>query len=155
MAPTQISTCLWFDGNGLEAAEFYVSLFADSRIDNVSPGPDGAPLMIHFTLLGRPFQALNGGPQFPFTEAVSLVVPCGGQAEVDHYWDALTEGGEESMCGWLKDRFGLSWQIVPDELGEILGDPDPERAARAMEAMLQMRKLDVAAMRAAADGTSA
>ena len=150
-----ISPCLWFDGNGLEAAEFYVSLFPDSSLDGISPGPDGSPLMVRFTLMGRPFQALNGGPQFQFSEAISLAVPCQDQSEVDHYWAALTDGGEESMCGWLKDRFGLSWQIVPSELGEILGDPDPERAARATEAMLQMRKLDVAVLRAAADGSDA
>ncbi len=148
-----ITPCLWFDGNGLEAAEFYVSLFPDSQIDGVSPGPDG-PMMISFTLMSRPYQALNGGPQFTFTEAVSLVVPCDGQAEVDHYWDALTEGGEEGRCGWLKDRFGLSWQVVPNQLGEVLGDPDPERAGRAVEAMMGMSKLDLAAMRAAAAGVS-
>lgn len=151
-----ISPCLWFDGTGLEAAEFYVSLFPDSKVDDVSPGPDGSPLMVSFTLMGRPFQALNGGPQFRFTEAVSMVVQCQDQSEVDHYWDALlVDGGEESMCGWLKDRFGLSWQIVPAELGEILGDPDLERAGRATEAMLGMRKLDVAALRAAADDADA
>ena len=150
---TSITPCLWFDGNGLEAAEFYVSLFPDSSIDSVSPGPDGSPLLVSFTLMGGPFQALNGGPMFQFTEAVSLVVPCESQAEVDRYWAALTEGGEESMCGWLKDRFGVSWQIVPTVLGEILGDPDPERAARATEAMLKMRRLDIAALRAAANGT--
>ena len=148
---TTITPCLWFDGDGLEAAEFYVSLFPDSRIDDVSPAPDGSPLIISFTLMGRPFQALNGGPQFTFTEAVSLVIPCDGQVEVDRYWSALTQGGEESMCGWLKDRFGLSWQVVPDQLSEILGDPDPDRAARATQAMLQMRKLDIDALRAAAD----
>ena len=146
-----ITPCLWFDGDGLEAAEFYVSLFPDSRIDDVSPAPDGSPLIISFTLMGRPFQALNGGPQFTFTEAVSLVIPCDGQVEVDRYWSALTQGGEESMCGWLKDRFGLSWQVVPDQLSEILGDPDPDRAARATQAMLQVRKLDIDALRAAAD----
>ena len=150
-AVTTITPCLWFDGDGLEAAEFYVSLFPDSRIDDVSPAPDGSPLIISFTLMGRPFQALNGGPQFTFTEAVSLVIPCDGQVEVDRYWSALTQGGEESMCGWLKDRFGLSWQVVPDQLSEILGDPDPDRAARATQAMLQMRKLDIDALRAAAD----
>ncbi|MEZ5279061.1 MAG: VOC family protein [Acidimicrobiales bacterium] len=150
-----ISPCLWFDGNGLEAAEFYVSLFPESKVDYVSPGPDGSPIMVGFTMMGRPFQALNGGPQFQFNEAVSLVVPCETQAEVDHYWAALTDGGEESMCGWLKDRFGLSWQIVPTQLGEILGDPDPQRAGRATRAMLQMQKLDVAALRAAADGADA
>ncbi|MEZ5383623.1 MAG: VOC family protein [Microthrixaceae bacterium] len=150
-----ITPCLWFDGNGLEAAEFYVSLFPDSSIDGVSPGPDGSPLMVSFTLMGRPFQALNGGPQFSFTEAVSLVVPCDGQAEVDHYWAALVDGGEESMCGWLKDRFGVSWQVVPNQLGDLIGDPDPERAGRAVEAMMGMRKLDLDAMRAAADAAPA
>ncbi len=149
---TTITPCLWFDSNGLEAAEFYVSLFPDSHIDGVMPGPDGSPLMIHFTLMGSSFQALNGGPVFEFTEAVSMVIPCATQAEVDHYWSALTDGGQESMCGWLKDRFGLSWQVVPSELGSILGDPDPQRAARATEAMMQMHKLDVDALRAAADG---
>ena len=149
-----ITPCLWFDGNGLEAAEFYVSLFPDSHIDGVSPGPDG-PVVVDFTLMGRSFQALNGGPQFSFTEAVSLVVPCDGQAEVDHYWAALSESGEEGNCGWLKDRYGLSWQIVPNELGAILGDPDPKRAARATEAMLQMHRLDLEIMRAAADGAPA
>ena len=152
---SSITPCLWFDGNGLEAAEFYASLFPDSQVDEVSPGPDGSPLLVNFTLMGRPFQALNGGPQFEFTEAVSLSVPCQSQAEVDRYWAALTDGGEESMCGWLKDRFGLSWQIVPTELGAILGDPNPERAGRATEAMLQMRKLDIAALQAAADGVDA
>ena len=146
-----ITPCLWFDGDGLAAAEFYVSLFPDSQIDDASQAPDTPPVMVNFTLMGRPFQALNGGPQFRFTEAISLSVPCDGQAEVDHYWAVLSEGGEEGRCGWLKDRFGLSWQIVPNELGGILGDPDPERAARATEAMLQMNKLDIAAMRAAAD----
>ena len=154
MSMTTITPCLWFDGNGLEAAEFYVSLFPNSRIDAVSPGPDGSPLMISFTIMGRPFQALNGGPHFTFSEAVSLVIPCEGQSDVDHYWAALTEGGEEGMCGWLKDRFGLSWQVVPSQLGDILGDADPERAARATEAMLQMRKLDLEALRAAADGAT-
>lgn len=149
---TTITPCLWFNGNGLDAAEFYVSLFPESHIDSVSPGPDGSPLMITFTIMGRPIQALNGGPQFTFTEAVSLVVPCDGQAEVDHYWDALIEGGEEGMCGWLKDRFGLSWQVVPNQLGDVLGDPDPERSARAVQAMMQMHKLDLDAMRRAADG---
>lgn len=150
-----ITPCLWFDGNGLEAAEFYVSTFPDSHVDGVSPGPDGTPLMVSFTLMDRPFQALNGGPQFTFGEAVSLVVPCDGQAEVDRYWAVLTEGGEEGMCGWLKDRFGLSWQVVPDQLDEVLGDPDPGRASRALQAMLAMHKLDLVALRAAADNSSA
>lgn len=149
-----ISTCLWFDGVGLEAAEFYVDLFPESQITSTSPGPDGSPLVINFDLMGRPFQALNGGPQFTFSEAISLVIPCDGQAEVDRYWEALTSGGEESMCGWCKDRFGVSWQVVPNELSEILGDPDPERAARATNAMFGMRKIDIAALRAAADGSA-
>ncbi len=151
---TTLSTCLWFDGNGLEAAEFYTSLLPASQIDNVMAGPDGLPLMVNFTLMGASMQALNGGPHFTLNEAVSLVVPCDGQDEVDHYWNALTEGGEESRCGWLKDRFGLSWQIVPKQLGEILGDPDPERAGRATEAMMGMQKIDIAGLRAAADAES-
>lgn len=150
-----ITPCLWFDGAGLDAAEFYVSLFPESSIDAVTPGPDGTPMMIVFTLMGRPFQALNGGPQFRFNEAVSLVVPCDGQDDVDRYWSALVDGGEEGQCGWLKDRFGVSWQVVPNQLGELLGDPDPERAGRAVAAMLQMRKIDLTVMRAAADGASA
>jgi predicted 3-demethylubiquinone-9 3-methyltransferase (glyoxalase superfamily) len=150
MTTQTITPCLWFNNNGLEAAEFYVSLFPNSQIDHLA-GPEGAPFMISFTLMGRPFQALNGGPQFIFTEAASFVVPCDGQAEVDHYWAALTDGGEAGRCGWLKDRFGLSWQVVPNQLGEVLGDPDPERASRATQAMMQMSKLDLNAMRAAAD----
>jgi predicted 3-demethylubiquinone-9 3-methyltransferase (glyoxalase superfamily) len=109
-------------------------------------------MTVSFELDGRPFVALNGGPEFRFTEAVSFQVSCADQAEVDHYWDALVEGGEGSMCGWLKDRYGLSWQIVPADLGGLLGDPDPERSRRAMEAMLTMRKIDIDALRAAADG---
>lgn len=143
--------CLWFDGDGLEAAKFYVSLFEDSRVDSVSSGPDGSPLVINFTLMGRPFQALNGGPMYRFTEAISFSIPCKDQADVDRYWEALVEGGEAQSCGWLKDRFGVSWQVVPVELGELLGDPDPGRASRAREAMFSMQKIDVAAMRAAAD----
>ena len=120
--------------------------------DNPSTA-EGAVLLVQFTLDGRPFTALNGGPRFPFTEAVSLQVDCADQAEVDRYWEALVEGGgEHSMCGWLKDRFGVSWQVVPREMGEILGGPDPAGAARAMAAMLQMQKLDVAALRAAYHG---
>jgi predicted 3-demethylubiquinone-9 3-methyltransferase (glyoxalase superfamily) len=150
-----ITPCLWFDGQAEEAANFYATVFDDAEITFVSPGPDGSALLVGFRIGSQPFQALNGGPQFPFTEAISLVVPCDGQEEVDRYWDALVDGGQESQCGWLKDRFGVSWQIVPKQLGDYLGDPDPERAARAMEAMLKMRKLDLGALKAAADGTSA
>ena len=109
-------------------------------------------MMVSFTLMGSKFQALNGGPHYVFNEAVSMVVPCATEAEVDRYWDALTQGGEPGQCGWLKDRFGLSWQVVPNQLGEVLGDPDPERSRRALAAMMQMSKLDISAMRAAADG---
>jgi predicted 3-demethylubiquinone-9 3-methyltransferase (glyoxalase superfamily) len=157
-----ITPCLWFDGRAEEAARFYVSLFPDSRIDSVMRAPgdnpstaEGAVLLVQFTLEGRPFTALNGGPEFPFTEAVSLQVDCADQAEVDRYWEALVEGGgEHGMCGWLKDRFGLSWQVIPRETGAYLGGPDPAGARRAMEALLQMTRLDVDAMRRAYEGTA-
>ncbi|MBP8182307.1 MAG: VOC family protein [Acidimicrobiia bacterium] len=150
----QITPCLWFDGNGLEAAEFYVGLFPDSAIVATSPGPDGGPLVINFTLMGRPFQALNGGPNFVFNEAVSMSVPCDDQAEVDRLWDALLDGGQEAMCGWVKDRFGLWWQVVPKDLGQYLGDPDPARAARATEALMSMQKIDLSRIKAAADSAT-
>ncbi|MFC9273172.1 VOC family protein [Streptomyces zhihengii] len=154
----RITPNLWFDTQGMEAAEFYVSVFPDSRITHVSyygeagPRAAGTVLTVDFVLDGTPFTAVNGGPDFTFTEAVSLLVDCADQKEVDHYWSRLGEGGQEGPCGWLKDRYGLSWQVVPAALGELLEDPDPERAQRAMRAMLGMRKLDVAALRAAADG---
>jgi predicted 3-demethylubiquinone-9 3-methyltransferase (glyoxalase superfamily) len=151
--------CLWFDGDAEAAAELYTSLLPDSRIENVwrSPadtpsGPAGMVLTVDFTLRGQRFQGLNGGSDFRFNEAVSFVIECEDQAEVDRLWDALTaEGGEPGPCGWLKDRFGLSWQIVPRQLGELIGDSDPERARRAMEAMLTMGKIDVAELQRAAD----
>ena len=151
--------CLWFDGKAEDAATFYTSLFPDSRVDKVwrSPadtpsGPAGMVLTVDFTLNDQHFQALNGGPDFSFNEAVSFVIECEGQDEVDRLWDALTaDGGEPGPCGWLKDRFGLSWQIVPRQLNELAGDPDPERARRAMEAMLKMGKIDVAELQRAAD----
>lgn len=153
-----ITPCLWFDTDGEEAASFYVSLFPNSRITDVSrygesgPRPAGAALTVAFELDGRPFTALNGGPQFSFTEAVSLQIDCADQAEVDRYWTALTaDGGEESVCGWLKDKYGLSWQVVPRRLGELLADPDLGRAGRAMEAMLKMKKIVVAELEAAAE----
>lgn len=156
----KITPSLWFDGNAEEAAEFYVTLLPDSRVNNVwrSPAdnpstPAGAVLLVAFTLAGQPFTAINGGPQFPFTEAVSFVIDCEDQAEVDRLWtELLAGGGSPGQCGWLKDRFGLSWQVVPRQLGELLGDPDRERAGRAMEAMLKMSKIDVAALRRAFDG---
>lgn len=154
-----IQTCLWFDSEGLEAAEFYVSVFPRSEIVEVSrwsgaaPGLEGTPLTVSFRLDGREFVALNGGPGRPFTEAVSLLVDCADQAEVDHYRERLLEGGgRESRCGWLTDRYGLSWQVVPTRLQELLSDPDPGRAKRAMEAMLTMVKIDIAGVERAADG---
>ncbi len=153
-----ITPNLWFDTLALQAAEYYVSVFPNSEITSVSrypdvgPGEPGTVLTVDFTLDGQPYTGINGGPQFTFDEAISLLINCADQAEVDYYWDTLTEGGEESQCGWLKDRYGVSWQVIPGGMGEILGDPDPERGNRAMQAMLGMKKLDLAALRAAADG---
>jgi predicted 3-demethylubiquinone-9 3-methyltransferase (glyoxalase superfamily) len=158
-AVSRITPCLWFDGQAEEAAQFYVSLFADAEILNVSRYgagaryPAGTALVVEFTLSGQRFQALNGGDMYRFSEAISLSVACKNAAEVDHYWDGLTAGGgEEGPCGWLKDRYGVSWQVVPDGLGGLIGDPDPARARRAMQAMMGMKKLDLAAMRAAVNG---
>ncbi|MCX3063105.1 VOC family protein [Streptomyces beihaiensis] len=155
-AAQKIRPCLWFDGQAEEAVNFYVSLFEDSEILDVmrwgeeGPGEPGAALMITFRLAGTQYQALNGGPEFTFTEAVSLSVDCADQAEVDRLWDRLTaDGGEESMCGWLKDKYGLSWQIVPRVLPDLLTGPDRERADRVMAAMMKMRKIDVATIEAA------
>ena len=148
---------LWFDTQGEEAAQFYTSVFPNSRIVEIthygSAGPRdvGSVMTVSFELDGQPFVALNGGPDFTFNEALSLEIECEDQAEVDRYWDALAEGGEEGPCGWLKDRYGLSWQVVPKRLMELVTDPDPERGQRAMAAMLQMRKLDVAELERAAD----
>lgn len=147
-----LTTCLWFDDDGLDAAEFYVGVFPNSAITDVMrTGPDGRVLTVRWTLDGAPFMAINGGPRFPHSEAFSVFLSCADQAEADHYWDALVEGGEPSRCGWLTDRFGISWQVVPEGLGELLGDPDPARAAAAHAAMMTMSRLDLAAMRAAAD----
>lgn len=156
----KITPCLWFDGKAEEAARFYVTLLPDSYVDKVwrSPadtpsGPAGMVLTVDFTLAGTPFQGLNGGPDFQFNEAISFVVDCEGQAEVDRLWDALTaNGGEPGPCGWLKDRFGVSWQIVPRQLNEMLDDPDQDRARRAMEAMLKMGKIEVDALQRAVSG---
>ena len=144
--------CLWFDGQAEQAAELYTSVFPNSAIGAVSRYPDGRAMTVSFSLDGQQFVGLNGGPQFSFTEAVSFQIPCADQDEVDHYWSRLTaDGGQESQCGWLKDRFGLSWHVIPTELFALLSDPDPGRAQRASEAMLAMRKLDVAELRRAAD----
>ncbi|MEU8957731.1 VOC family protein [Streptomyces sp. NPDC048518] len=154
----RITPNLWFDLQSEEAAQFYVSVFPNSEIKNVSyygegaPRPAGTVLTVDFELDGQPYTAINGGPDFTFTEAVSFQIDCADQAEVDHYWTKLSEGGEEGPCGWLKDKYGLSWQVVPTVLGELITDPDPERSQRAMQAMLGMKKLDVAALQAAADG---
>jgi predicted 3-demethylubiquinone-9 3-methyltransferase (glyoxalase superfamily) len=145
----KITPFLWFDNNAEEAAELYVSIFKDSKILSVSrygdagPGPAGSAMSVTFELEGQQFMALNGGPQYKFTEAISLFVHCTTQEEVDDLWARLSAGGEEGPCGWLKDRYGLSWQIVPSVLGEWLGDEDAERAKRVMQAMLQMKKLDI------------
>lgn len=153
----KISPFLWFDNQAEEAANLYVSLFDDAEITDIArypegtPGPAGQVMTVNFKLEGQEYTALNGGPEFPFTEAVSFVVRCKDQDEVDRYWSQLTEGGEESQCGWLKDRFGLSWQIVPDRLGELLGDPDPARSHAAMQAMLQMSKIEIKTLEDAAN----
>lgn len=155
-----ITPCLWFDTEAEEAARFYTSVFPSSSVTEIShygeagPRPAGTVMMVGFELDGEPFSALNGGPHFTFDEAISFVVECEDQTEVDHYWDALSEGGEEVQCGWLKDRFGISWQIVPTAVSETVGGPDPEGAARATRTMLGMKKLDVAALRAAYAGTA-
>ena len=155
---TRIIPCLWFDTEGEQAAEFYCSVFPNSRITKVSrygsagPRPEGMAMTVEFELDGRPFTALNGGPEFHFTEAVSFQILCTDQAEVDRYWSTLSEGGEEGVCGWLKDRFGLSWQVVPTRLIELTTDHDQERSQRAMRAMLKMKKIDIAEIERAAAG---
>jgi len=156
----KITPCLWFEGNALEAAELYVSIFSGSRIDKVHRGPVDTPgnkagdiLLVDMTLGGRRFQALNGGPHDKFNDAVSFSVACENQAEVDRVWAALTSnGGRPVQCGWLKDRYGVSWQIVPKRLFELMVDPDPARGRRVMQAMMKMVKLDIAALEAGANG---
>jgi predicted 3-demethylubiquinone-9 3-methyltransferase (glyoxalase superfamily) len=154
----RITPNLWFDTQGQEAAEFYVSIFPDSKITNVmyysdaGPGPAGTVLTVDFVLDGQEFTAINGGPQFTFDEAISFLINCQDQEEVDYYWTKLTaDGGEESQCGWLKDRYGVSWQVCPVGMADALNDPDPARSERAMRAMLGMKKIDLAALHAAAD----
>jgi predicted 3-demethylubiquinone-9 3-methyltransferase (glyoxalase superfamily) len=148
----KITTFLWFDGKAEEAANHYVSIFKNSKIlgaaryGEAGPGPKGSVMTIQFQLEGQEFIALNGGPQFKFTEAISLLVNCESQKEVDELWNKLSAGGEQGPCGWLKDKFGLSWQIVPTALGRMMQDKDPKRSKRVMEAMLQMKKLDIAGL---------
>lgn len=158
----RITPNLWFDTEALEAAEFYCSVFPNSKITNVThhgeAGPRDADLVltVEFELDGQPHLGLNGGPEFHFTEAISLSISCADQAEVDHYWDALVaDGGTHSVCGWLKDRYGLSWQVVPAGMEQLLRDPDTDRAQRAMAAMMKMTKLDMAELQRAADGVPA
>jgi predicted 3-demethylubiquinone-9 3-methyltransferase (glyoxalase superfamily) len=152
----KITPCLWFDDEGEEAARFYTSVFPNSKIVSVSyygedsMRPAGTVMTVEFELDGQRFVALNGGPEFTFSEAISFQVSCEGQEEVDAYWSTLTEGGKEQPCGWLKDRYGVSWQIIPTALPRLLNDPDPERARRAMEAMLRMKKIEIAELERAA-----
>ena len=157
----RITPCLWFDTEAEEAAAFYTSVFPNSRIVHVShygsagPRPEGIVMEVEFELDGRSVLALNGGPQFRFTEAISLQADCKDQDEVDRLWETLSEGGEEGQCGWLKDRYGVSWQIVPSRMYELIADSDPERAQRAIAAMLQMGKIEIADLERAADGAAA
>ena len=147
----KITPFLWFDNQAEEAMNFYLSIFKNSKVLSVSPGPNGTVMSVSFELAGQEFMALNAGPQFKFTEAISFFVNCETQAEVDELWGKLTEGGEESRCGWLKDKFGLSWQIIPKALGEMLQDKDPVKAQRVMEAMLKMNKIDTQVLKQAYD----
>jgi predicted 3-demethylubiquinone-9 3-methyltransferase (glyoxalase superfamily) len=156
--PEKIIPNLWFDTEAEEAADFYATVFPNSRVVTKTHYPEDAPreagmvMTVEFELDGQRFVGINGGPQFSFDEAVSFQVTCESQEELDYYWERLSEGGQEGPCGWLKDRFGLSWQVVPKGMDEVFADPDPERARRAMQAMLKMGKIDIAALRRAADG---
>ena len=162
MAGQKITPFLWFDKQAEEAAQFYVLIFKNSKMLHVSrygdagPGPKGSVMVVNFQLAGQEFTALNGGPLFKFSEAFSFVVNCENQQEVDEYWRKLTSGGgQESQCGWLKDKFGFSWQIVPTALGKLMSDKDPQKANRVMEALLKMKKIDIATLEAAARGEAA
>ncbi|MDP2311564.1 MAG: VOC family protein [Pseudomonadota bacterium] len=155
---SKISPCLWFNGEAEEAAQFYATVFPDAAIGAIgrygegAPFPAGTAMLVEFTLAGQSFQALSGGPQFPFTEAISMSVRCADQAEVDHFWNALTEGGAPGRCGWLKDRFGVSWQIVPEALVRLQNAGDPVATGRMMQALMRMSRLDVAALERAYEG---
>lgn len=152
MSRQKIRPCLWFDGNAEEAARFYVSILPDSAIVGTTPGPGGKPLTVEFQLAGTQFLALNGGPEFQFNEAISISVDCRTQEELDELWDKLVAGGSPGRCGWLKDRYGLSWQLVPSRLANLLADPDGARVGRMMGALMRMSKLDIRALEAAAAG---
>jgi predicted 3-demethylubiquinone-9 3-methyltransferase (glyoxalase superfamily) len=151
----KITPFLWFDGKAEEAAKFYVSIFKNSRIMDITrygeagPGPKGSAMTVRFELDGQEFIGLNGGPQYKFTEAVSFSVDCKTQEEVDDFWEKLSEGGEQGQCGWLKDKYGLSWQVNPTVLSQMLSDPDPEKSKRVVEAMLRMKKIDIKRLRQA------
>jgi predicted 3-demethylubiquinone-9 3-methyltransferase (glyoxalase superfamily) len=157
----KITPFLWFDGKAEEAAKFYTSIFKNSKLGQIrrygdaGPGPKGSVLTASFELEGQEFVALNGGPQFTFTPAISFFVNCETQEEVDEFWDKLSEGGKKNRCGWLQDKFGVSWQIVPTALGKLLSDPDPEKSSRVMKAMLQMDKLDIRGLQEAYEGKKA
>jgi predicted 3-demethylubiquinone-9 3-methyltransferase (glyoxalase superfamily) len=157
----QITPNLWFDTEAEDAANFYISIFDDSRIVGVSrytegsPRPAGMVMAVEFELNGQRFSGINGGPEFKFNEAISFLITCETQEDIDRYWELLTDGGEEGPCGWCKDRYGVSWQVVPSGMDEMLANPDKDRAKRAMQAMMQMRKIDLAALREAADGVPA
>ena len=152
------TTCLWFDGQAEEAAHYYTSIFESSKLGRVGrytdagPGPAGTVLAVEFELNGQKFVALNGGPEFTFNEAISFQIHCDDQDEIDYYWTKLSKGGQEVACGWLKDRYGVSWQVIPTVLVDMIGDPDPEKATRASEAMLSMTKFDIAALEKAYAG---
>jgi predicted 3-demethylubiquinone-9 3-methyltransferase (glyoxalase superfamily) len=157
-ATRPFTTCLWFDTDGEAAARFYTGIFPGSRLGRISrytsagPGQEGSVITVEFELNGQQFLALNGGPEHKFNEAISMQIPCADQAEVDYYWSALTDGGQEVVCGWLKDKFGLFWQVVPTILPDLLAGPDPEKAARATQAMFKMTKLDIKALQDAYEG---
>lgn len=152
MTSEGLTTCLWLDGQAEEAANYYMSIFKNSKLGRVGryseagPGPAGSVLAVEFEINGQKFVALNGGPQFTFNESISFQIRCDDQEEVDYYWSRLCEGGEEGPCGWLKDTYGVSWQVVPNVLIDWIGDPDPEKASRTTEAMMTMKKLDIAAL---------
>ena len=158
MADEGFTTCLWFDGQAEEAANYYMSIFKDSKLGRIGryteagPGPAGSVVIAEFEINGQKFVALNGGPQFTFNESISFQIHCDDQEEVDYYWTKLTEGGAEVQCGWLKDKYGVSWQVVPKGAIELISDPDQEKATRATQAMFAMKKLDIAALRRAYDG---
>ena len=158
MKHRKIITFLWFDDQAEDAAQFYTSIFKSSKVGTVTrygkagPRPEGMAMTVPFEIEGQEFVALNGGPEFKFSEAISFQISCESQEEVDYFWDKLSEGGEEGPCGWLKDKYGVSWQITPTALPEMLSDPDPEKSQRVMEAMLQMKRIDIETLKRAYDG---